>query len=235
LLWRVLITLCFRHSDFLFKVVLVGDSGVGKSSILLRFTEDSFNTSHMPTIGVDFKLRTIQVSSKTIKLQIWDTAGQERFRTISSSYYRGSHGVMIVYDICDKMTLEHAKTWLSEVERHGSDHLQKLLVGNKSDLVSRREVETSTAQQLAESLGMSFVEVSANTGDDIERAFLLLAEKIHSMCEDSFFPRKTRRSRLLTDLLHTRVGHLMAQPRNPNVIIPSLSSTPIATKQGCCS
>jgi len=201
-----------QNYDFLFKVVLVGDSGVGKSSILLRFTEDSFNTSHMPTIGVDFKLRTIQVSSKTIKLQIWDTAGQERFRTISSSYYRGSHGVMIVYDICDKMTLEHAKTWLSEVERHGSDHLQKLLVGNKSDLVSRREVETSTAQQLAESLGMSFVEVSANTGDDIERAFLLLAEKIHSM-----------------------VGHLMAQPRNPNVIIPSLSSTPIATKQGCCS
>jgi len=161
-----------------FKLVLIGDSGVGKSCLLLRFADDTYTESHISTIGVDFKIRTIQLDGKTIKLQIWDTAGQERFRTITSSYYRGAHGIIVVYDTTDGETFEHVKTWLHEIDRYASENVNKLLVGNKSDLTSKRAVETETAKEFADSVSIPFLETSAKNATNVEDAFMTMAGEI---------------------------------------------------------
>jgi len=161
-----------------FKLVLIGDSGVGKSCLLLRFADDTYTESHISTIGVDFKIRTIQLDGKTIKLQIWDTAGQERFRTITSSYYRGAHGIIVVYDTTDGETFEHVKTWLHEIDRYASENVNKLLVGNKSDLTSKRAVETEAAKEFADSVHIPFLETSAKNATNVEDAFMTMAGEI---------------------------------------------------------
>lgn len=133
-------------SDYLFKLLLIGDSGVGKSCLLLRFADDTYTESYISTIGVDFKIRTIDLDGKTIKLQIWDTAGQERFRTITSSYYRGAHGIIVVYDCTDQESFNNVKQWLEEIDRYACDNVNKLLVGNKSDLHTKKVVDYTTAK-----------------------------------------------------------------------------------------
>ena len=148
--------------DYLFKLLLIGDSGVGKSCLLLRFADDTYTESYISTIGVDFKIRTIQLEGKTIKLQIWDTAGQERFRTITSSYYRGAHGIIVVYDVTEMETFNNVKQWLHEIDRYASEGVNKLLVGNKADLVTKKQVETQAAKEFADSLGIPFLEVPAH-------------------------------------------------------------------------
>jgi len=167
-----------QEYDYVFKLVLIGDSGVGKSCLLLRFADDTYTESHISTIGVDFKIRTIQLDGKTIKLQIWDTAGQERFRTITSSYYRGAHGIIVVYDTTDGETFEHVKTWLHEIDRYASENVNKLLVGNKSDLTSKRAVETETAKEFADSVSIPFLETSAKNATNVEDAFMTMAGEI---------------------------------------------------------
>ncbi|KAF0890235.1 hypothetical protein E2562_023234 [Oryza meyeriana var. granulata] len=147
--------------DYLFKLLLIGDSSVGKSCFLLRFADDSYVDSYISTIGVDFKIRTIEMDGKTIKLQIWDTAGQERFRTITSSYYRGAHGIIIVYDITDMESFNNVKEWMSEIDKYANDSVCKLLVGNKCDLAESRAVETAVAQAYAAEIGIPFLETSA--------------------------------------------------------------------------
>lgn len=164
--------------DYLFKLLLIGDSGVGKSCMLLRFADDTYTESYISTIGVDFKIRTIEMDGKTIKLQIWDTAGQERFRTITSSYYRGAHGIIVVYDVTDQDSFDHVKQWLQEVDRYASDKVNTLLVGNKSDLTSKRMVSYETAKEFADSVGMEFLETSAKNSTNIEKAFMVMAEQI---------------------------------------------------------
>ena len=141
------------YSDYLFKLLLIGDSGVGKSCLLLRFADDTYTESYISTIGVDFKIRTIELDGKTIKLQIWDTAGQERFRTITSSYYRGAHGIIVVYDVTDIESFNNVKQWLHEIDRYACDNVNKLLVGNKCDLTQKKAVEYQTAKEFAEQLG----------------------------------------------------------------------------------
>merc|ERR1712226_1673506 len=135
--------------DYLFKLLLIGDSGVGKSCLLLRFADDSYLDSYISTIGVDFKIRTVEQDGKTIKLQIWDTAGQERFRTITSSYYRGAHGIIIVYDVTDQETFNNVRTWITEIEKYSSAGVCKILVGNKCDKEPQRQVSKEEGQEFA--------------------------------------------------------------------------------------
>eukprot|EP00745_Piridium_sociabile_P039646 TRINITY_DN74499_c0_g2_i1.p1 TRINITY_DN74499_c0_g2~~TRINITY_DN74499_c0_g2_i1.p1 ORF type:complete len:144 (+),score=10.86 TRINITY_DN74499_c0_g2_i1:83-514(+) len=135
-----------RDYDHLFKLVLIGDSGVGKSCVLLRFADDAFTDSYITTIGVDFRFRTITVDQKIIKLQIWDTAGQERFRTITSAYYRGADGIVMVYDTTERSSFDHIDDWLGEVMRFATESTCKIVVGNKSDLTDERAVPSEEAK-----------------------------------------------------------------------------------------
>jgi len=151
---------------------------VGKSCLLLRFAEDTYTESYISTIGVDFKIRTIELEGKTIKLQIWDTAGQERFRTITSSYYRGAHGIIVVYDVTDYESFNNVKQWLHEIDRYACENVNKLLVGNKSDLESKRAVQTDTAKEFADALGIEFLETSAKNSTNVEKAFHTMAAQI---------------------------------------------------------
>ncbi|KAJ2388820.1 ras GTPase, partial [Coemansia sp. RSA 2559] len=159
-------------------LLLIGDSGVGKSCLLLRFADDTYTESYISTIGVDFKIRTIELDGKTVKLQIWDTAGQERFRTITSSYYRGAHGIIVVYDVTDGETFSNVKQWLQEIDRYASEGVNKLLVGNKSDLEDKRKVDVTEAKDFADSLNISFLETSAKDSTNVEKAFMTMAGQI---------------------------------------------------------
>uniref|UniRef100_A0A4X2JMT1 small monomeric GTPase n=1 Tax=Vombatus ursinus TaxID=29139 RepID=A0A4X2JMT1_VOMUR len=179
-----------RPYDYLFKLLLIGDSGVGKSCLLLRFTDNTYSENCITTIGVDFKIRTIQLDGKTVKLQIWDTAGQERFSTISSSYYRGAHGVIFVYDMSNPKSYASVKRWLKEVERYAGDSANKLLVGNKSDLVSEKMVDSVEAKKFADSLGITFLETSAKNASNVEKVFLTMATEIKNRIRSlEFEPR----------------------------------------------
>ncbi len=166
--------------DYLFKILLIGNSGVGKSSLLLRFADDTFTDNFMPTIGVDFKIRTLEVDGKTIKLQIWDTAGQERFKTITSSYYKGAHGIIVVYDVTDKESYKNIDTWMNEVEKHASDNVSRILVGNKNDLTDARQVTTDEGKELSDNYNIRFMETSAKESANVEEAFTLMTKEIKS-------------------------------------------------------
>ncbi|KAG6523233.1 ras-related protein RIC1-like isoform X1 [Zingiber officinale] len=164
--------------DYLFKLLLIGDSGVGKSCLLLRFADDSYLESYISTIGVDFKIRTVEQDGKTIKLQIWDTAGQERFRTITSSYYRGAHGIIVVYDVTDEESFNNVKQWFSEIDRYASESVNKLLVGNKCDLTANRVISYETGKAFADEIGIPFLETSAKDATNVEQAFMTMAAEI---------------------------------------------------------
>uniref|UniRef100_W5LR63 Ras-related protein Rab-25 n=1 Tax=Astyanax mexicanus TaxID=7994 RepID=W5LR63_ASTMX len=151
-------------------VVLIGDSGVGKSNLLSRFTRNEFNLESKSTIGVEFATRSIQVEGKTVKAQIWDTAGQERYRAITSAYYRGAVGALLVYDIAKHLTYENAERWLKELQDHADSNIVIMLVGNKSDLRHLRAVPTDEAKHLQKH-GLSFLETSALDSSNVELAF----------------------------------------------------------------
>lgn len=132
----------------------------------------------MPTIGVDFKIKTVDVDSKQIKLQIWDTAGQERFKTITSSYYKGAHGIIVVYDITDRESFSNIQTWMAEVEKHACDNISRILVGNKCDLETSRQVSFEEGQELADHYNVRFMETSAKDSKNVEQAFTLMTREI---------------------------------------------------------
>lgn len=161
--------------DYLFKILLVGESGIGKSCLLLRFADDSFTDVFISTIGVDFKIKTVDINSKCVKLQIWDTAGQERFRTITTTYYRGAHGVILCYDITDKASFNKLANWLGEIQKFAKEDVVILVVGTKLDLAERREVSTQEGQDFANKYGMKFLETSAKTNAGVTEAFMELA------------------------------------------------------------
>lgn len=165
--------------DFLFKVVLIGDSGVGKSNLLSRFTRNEFNLDTKSTIGVEFATRSIQVDAKTIKAQIWDTAGQERYRAITSAYYRGAVGALLVYDISKHQTYENVQRWLKELREHADSNIVIMLVGNKSDLRHLRAVPTEEAKQFASENNLSFIETSALDASNVELAFQNILTEIY--------------------------------------------------------
>lgn len=167
--------------DYLFKIVLIGDSGVGKSNLLSRFTTNEFNLESKSTIGVEFATRTIKVEDKKIKAQIWDTAGQERYRAITSAYYRGAVGALIVYDISKSGTYENCNHWLTELKENADDNVAIGLIGNKSDLEHLRAVPTEEARGFASENQLFFTETSALNSENVDLAFRELIEQIYKM------------------------------------------------------
>ncbi|KAI8137583.1 ras family-domain-containing protein [Fennellomyces sp. T-0311] len=165
--------------DYLFKLLLVGDSGVGKSCLLMRFVDGKYpdvNSGFPPsTVGADHREKTIIIADERVKLQIWDTAGQERFRSIVSSYYRGAHGIFIVYDVTSRNSFDHVKEWIRDVDRFAAQDVCRVLIGNKSDM--DRVISTQEGRELADSLGIPFLETSAKESANVERAFLTLVEE----------------------------------------------------------
>ncbi|XP_039271189.1 ras-related protein Rab-8B-like [Styela clava] len=164
--------------DYLFKLLLIGDSGVGKTCVLFRFSEDQFNSTFISTIGIDFKIRTIELDGKKIKLQIWDTAGQERFRTITTAYYRGAMGIMLVYDITNSKSFDNIKNWIRNIEEHASSDVEKMILGNKCDMNDKRAIAKESGQTLAVEYGIKFMETSAKASINVEEAFYTIARDI---------------------------------------------------------
>ncbi|XP_048734387.1 ras-related protein Rab-1A-like isoform X2 [Ostrea edulis] len=149
-------------SDYVFKILLIGDSGVGKSSLMLKFT----------------KIRTLEIDGKTVRLQIWDTAGQERFKTITTAYYRNANGILVVYDMTDKDTFQNVKKWLEDVDHYSSEKVYKVLVGNKADLQPKRMVDYPEAKNFADQHNIPLIETSAKTSNNVEQLFVAMATQL---------------------------------------------------------
>ncbi|XP_052775383.1 ras-related protein Rab-10-like [Mya arenaria] len=164
--------------DLLFKLLLIGDSGVGKTCLLFRFSDDAFNTTFISTIGIDFKIKTVDLGGKKIKLQIWDTAGQERFHTITTSYYRGAMGIMLVYDITNARTFENISKWLRNIDEHANEDVEKMILGNKCDMEDKRQISKERGEGIAREHGIPFLETSAKANINVEKAFMDLAQAI---------------------------------------------------------
>jgi len=164
--------------DYLFKLIIIGDSGVGKSSVLSQYVDQTFINSHISTIGVDFKITNVNIGDKIAKLQIWDTAGQERFRTITTNYYRGAHGIILVYDVTNRESFDNIVNWVDNIERY-SKNPRIILIGNKTDLPNKRVVSYEEALDYSNSLGLSFLETSAKNNLNIEDIFTKLVHDIY--------------------------------------------------------
>lgn len=173
-----------RDYDHLFKLLIIGDSGVGKSSLLLRFADNTFSGSYITTIGVDFKIRTVDINGEKVKLQIWDTAGQERFRTITSTYYRNTHGVIVVYDVTNPESFVNVKRWLHEIGQN-CDTVCKILVGNKNDDPARKQVETADARRFSEQMGIRLFETSAKENLNVEEMFSSITHMVLKAKKDN--------------------------------------------------
>lgn len=196
-----------RDYDYLFKLIIIGDSGIGKSSLLTRFADDVYTDSYISTIGVDFKIRTIDVAGKMCKLQIWDTAGQERFRTITSSYYRGAHGILLVFDITNPESFVNLTAWRKEVSNYASETVNLILVGTKSDLSEKRKISYTDASEFAKAHNMEYIETSAKSSINIDTAFITLTNNLRK----SYIPTVRQDNK------------------------PVIATKPVTiTKQGCC-
>ncbi|XP_022756753.1 ras-related protein RABA4c-like isoform X2 [Durio zibethinus] len=165
--------------DYVFKVVLIGDSAVGKSQLLARFTRNEFNIDSKATIGVEFQTKTLVIDHKTVKAQIWDTAGQERYRAVTSAYYRGAVGAMLVYDTTKRQSFDHVARWLEELRGHADKNIVVMLVGNKSDLGSLRAVPIEDAKEFAQRETLFFMETSALEATNVESAFVTVLTEIY--------------------------------------------------------
>ncbi|KAM7134809.1 ras-related protein Rab-8A isoform 1-T1 [Macrochelys suwanniensis] len=206
--------------DYLFKLLLIGDSGVGKTCALFRFSEDAFNATFISTIGIDFKIRTIELDGKRIKLQIWDTAGQERFRTITTAYYRGAMGIMLVYDITNEKSFENIRNWVRNIEEHASPDVEKMILGNKCDVNDKRQVSREQGEKLAIGFGIKFMETSAKANINIENAFFTLARDI-----------KAKMDKKLVEYRSQQESDLQSMHRSPHVDPPE-GNSPQGSNQG---
>jgi len=180
-----------KKYDYIFKLLLIGDSGTGKSSILNRFSDDTFNPAFISTIGIDFKVKTIEIDNYKIKLQIWDTAGQERFRAITSAYYRGSIGIFLVYDITSQKSFDDVKSWLHNIKLHNDEKMLITLIGNKSDLQNKRVITTKMGNNFAKENDLDFYEASAKNNENIDQIFTTTSKKI---LYEIIKPEKTSRN-----------------------------------------
>jgi len=172
------------------RLLTLGDSGAGKSSLLLRYTQNEFAGEYMPTIGIDFRLKTIELNGRVVKVQVWDTAGQERFRTITHNYYRGAHGIALVYDCTHESSFSNIKKWIQDVHTYAESNVNIVLIGNKCDLTTERVVDTARGQQVADEYHISFFETSAKADINVQEAFTDLVKKV---CERMFDDQGTSR------------------------------------------
>ncbi|XP_068726974.1 ras-related protein Rab-3-like [Montipora capricornis] len=171
--------------DHIFKILIIGNSGVGKTSCLLRFTNDSFKSGVLPTTGIDFRSKVAVWNGKQVHLQIWDTAGQERYKTITTAYYRGAAGFIIMYDIRNESSFQAVQDWLTQVETHSGPDAEIVLVGNMNDMEKDREVASERGKQLAEKFGIEFLETSAKHNINVERVFERLVDIILTKMAES--------------------------------------------------
>ncbi|KAK4440002.1 Ras-related protein RABA1f [Sesamum alatum] len=206
--------------DYLFKVVLIGDSGVGKSNLLSRFTKNEFSQESKSTIGVEFATRSIQVDDKVVKAQIWDTAGQERYRAITSAYYRGAVGALLVYDVTRNVTFQNVERWLKELRGHTDTNIVIMLVGNKADLRHLRAVQTQEAKDFAEREKTFFMETSALEALNVDQAFTEVLTQIYHVV-----------SRKALDIGDDPA----ALPKGQSINIGSKDDVSAVKNAGCCS
>ena len=164
--------------DFLFKLIIVGDSNVGKTNIMSKYLHNQFNYTSKATIGVEFGTKIVKIDNKKIKAQIWDTAGQERYKSITSAYYKGAKGALIVYDITNKFTFESVDKWVQDLNSYGDKNLTLLLVGNKSDLEDKRQIMKEDGEEKAKSFNLGFIETSACSGDNIDQVFDIMLKEV---------------------------------------------------------
>jgi Ras-related protein Rab-1A len=187
--------------DYLYKLLVIGDSGVGKSSILLRYCDNQFSENYLSTIGVDFKIITINHLGKKIKLQIWDTAGQERFRTITSSYYRGVQGIIVVFSVSDLDSFNHVPMWLAEIEKYSNEKCSKILIGNKSDAYLKRCVDYTVAKDFADNNNLNYLECSAKQNVNIQKLFDVIIDDMYDNNFKQFTENKQKVELNTIDLL----------------------------------
>ena len=164
--------------DIKIKLLMIGDSGVGKSCLVLRFSNNEFTSSFITTIGIDFKIKTCEIAGKRVKLQLWDTAGQERFRTITNAYYRGAHGVLLVYDVTDEHSFMNIRSWMNNIHEHANESISKFIVGNKCDMINDRAVTQERGKALANEYNVPFYETSAKNDINVEKVFIDIAKEI---------------------------------------------------------
>ncbi|KAM7266717.1 hypothetical protein ACFE04_004614 [Oxalis oulophora] len=210
--------------DYVFKVVLIGDSGVGKSQLLSRFARNEFNLDSKATIGVEFQTRTLHIDHHTIKAQIWDTAGQERYRAVTTAYYRGAVGAMLVYDISNRHTFDHIPKWLEELRGHADNNIIIMLIANKSDLENTRLVSTQDAKDFAEREGLFLMETSALDATNVEPAFTTLTTHIYRI-----LTKKT----LLANEVETEQGNASLL-KGTQIVVPGQQPEAAAKRTACC-
>ncbi|CAD8150988.1 unnamed protein product [Paramecium octaurelia] len=167
--------------DTLIKVVIVGNCNVGKSCILMRYSENYFTSQYYNTIGVDFKTRVIKIGHQNVKLQIWDTAGQERFKALTNNYYRDAHGVVIVYDVTERSTFDAVDSWIEDIDKYGRKSVQKLIVGNKADVPNKRKISLQEGKEKAKQFNAQFLETSAKTSENVDKLFISICEQVMNM------------------------------------------------------
>ena len=178
--------------DLLFKLILIGDSSVGKSNILSKYLKNEFDENSKATVGVEFGTKNILINGKKIKIQIWDTAGEERYRSITSAYYKGAKGAFIVYDITRKTTFDNIDKWISDLRLNGDKNICIIILGNKSDLIEQRQIQEKDGKKKAEMFKTAFLETSALNGDNIAKAFDELIEHIYQN-NKSFFENDNKK------------------------------------------
>jgi Ras-related protein Rab-8A len=164
--------------DMQIKLLMIGDSGVGKTCLLLRYANDSFSPTFITTIGIDFKIKNIHLDNKRIKLQIWDTAGQERFRTITTSYFRGAQGILLVYDTTDRNSFIAIRNWVAQIQMHADVNVNKILIGNKCDCQDQRAISYEEGESLAKEYNIHFYETSAKQDINVEKSFITIATDV---------------------------------------------------------